>query len=86
MAKDPVNKDRYVNGKLKTWKEEISTNLHGKIVPHEERCEVTAILKVSSVYQQGANCYPQVYIEESKYCAREARKHHLLSDSEDELL
>ena len=86
LAKDPVNKDRYVNGKLKTWKEEISTNFHGKSVTHEERCEATAILKVSSVYQQGANYYPQVYIEECKYCAREARKYHLLSDSEDELL
>ena len=86
LTKDPVNKDRYVNGKLKTWKEEISTNFHGKSVTHEERCEATAILKVSSVYQQGANYYPQVYIEECKYCAREARKYHLLSDSEDELL
>ena len=86
LTKDPVNKDRYVNGKLKTWKEEISTNFHGKSVTHEERCEATAILKVSSVYQQGANYYPQVYIEECKYCAREARKYHLLSESEDELL
>ena len=86
LAKDPVNKDRYVNGKLKTWKEELSTNFHGKSVPHQERCEATAILKVSSVYQQGTNYYPQVYIEECKYCAREAREYHLLSDSEDELL
>ena len=85
LAKDPVNKDRYVNGKLKTWKEEISTNFHGKSVPHEERCEATAMLKVSPVYQQGANYHPQVYIEECKYCASEATKYHLLSDSEDEL-
>ena len=58
FTKDPVNKDRYVNGKLKTWKEKISTNFHGKDVPHVGYCEATAILKVSSVYQQGANCYP----------------------------
>ena len=50
LTKNPVKKDRYVNGKLKTWKEEISTNFHGKNVPHEGRCEATAILKVSSVY------------------------------------
>ena len=81
-----MNKNLYVNGKLKTWQEEISTNFHGKSVPHEEGCEATAILKVSSMYQQGANYYSQVYIEEYKYCAREARKYHLLSDSEDELL
>ena len=29
LTKDPVNKDRYVNGKLKTWKEKITTNFHG---------------------------------------------------------
>ena len=81
-----MNKNLYVNGKLKTWQEEISTDFHGKSVPHEEGCEATAILKVSSVYQQGANYYPQVYIEEYKYCAREATKCHLLSNSEDELL
>ena len=53
LTKDPVNKDRYVNGKLKTWKEKITTNFHGKSVPHEERCEATAILKIESVYNQG---------------------------------
>ena len=84
LTKDPMKKDRYVNGKLKTWKEEITTNFHGKDVPHEGRCEATAILKVSLVYQQGANYYPQVYIEECKYCGREAKKYHLSSDSEDE--
>ena len=67
LTKDPVNKDRYVNGKLKTWKEGISTNVHGKSVPHEGRREATAILKVSSVHQQGANYCPQVYIEDCKY-------------------
>ena len=50
-----MNKDRYVNGKLKMWKEEISTNFHGKDVRYEGRCEATAILKMNSVYQQGAN-------------------------------
>ena len=82
LTKDPVNKDRYVNGKLKTWK--ITTNFHGKSVPHEERCEATAILKIDSVYSQGKNFYPQAYLEECKYIENDTQTCTLLSDSEDE--
>ena len=85
LTKDPVNKDRYVNGKLKTWKEKITTNFHGKSVPHEERCEVTAILKIESVYNQGKNFYPQAYLEECKYIENSTQTCTLLSDSEDEV-
>ena len=84
LTKDPANKDRYVNGKRKTWKEKINTNFHGKIAPHGGRCEATAILKVSSVYQQGAKCYPQVCIEECKYIENSTQTCTLLGDSEDE--
>ena len=80
----PVNKDRYVNGKLKTWKEKITTNFHGMSVPHEERCEATAILKIESVYNQGKNFYPQAYFEECKYIENNTQTCTLLSDSEDE--
>ena len=84
LKKDPVNKDRYVNGKLKTWKEKITANFHGKSVPHEERCEATAILKTESVYNQGKNFYPQTYLEECKYIENSTQTCTLLSDSEDE--
>ena len=83
-AKDLVNKDRYVNGKLKTWKEKITTNFHGKSVPHEERCEAAAILKIESVYNQGKNFYLQAYLEECKYIENSTQTCTLLSDSEDE--
>ena len=85
LTKDPLNKDRYVNGKLKTWKEKITTNFHGKSVPHEGRCEATAILKIDSVYSQGKNFYPQAYLEECKYIENDTQTCTLLSDSEDEV-
>ena len=84
LTKDPVNKDRYVNCKLKTWKEKITTNCHGKSVPREERCEATAILKTESVYNQGKNFNPQAYLEECKYIENNTQTCTLLSDSEDE--
>ena len=79
-----MNKDRYVNGKLKTWKEKITSNFHGKSVPHEVRCEATAISKIDSVYSQGKSFYPQAYLEECKYIGNDTQTCTLLSGSEDE--
>ena len=84
FTKDPVNKDRYLNSKLKTWKDRINTNFHGKDVPYNTRCEATAILKIGSVYQQGDSYYPQVYLEECKYLERMPQLQLFLSDSEDD--
>ena len=85
LTKDPVNKDRYVNCKLKTWKEKITTNVHGESVPHEGRCEATAILKIDSIYSQGKNFDPQAYLEECKYIENDTQTCTLLIDSEDEV-
>ena len=41
MATEPIKKEgRYVNGKLKTWKEHIKTNFHGQDVPYNMYCNV----------------------------------------------
>ena len=35
LATEPIKgEDKYVHGKLKTWKERIKTNFHGQHVPH----------------------------------------------------
>ena len=68
MATGPITREgRYVNGKLKTWKERIKTNFHGQDVPYNMHCNATAVLKIDSVYKQGKNYHPQVYVEECKY-------------------
>ena len=61
MATEPIKREgRYVNGKLKTWKECIKTNFHGQDVPYNMHCNATAVLKIDSVYKQGKNYHPQV--------------------------
>ena len=57
----------YVNGKLKTWKEHIKTNFLGQDISYNMHCNATAVLKIDSVYEQGKNYHPQVYVEEGKY-------------------
>ena len=68
MATEPIKEEgRYVNGKLKTWKERIRTNFHGQDVPYNMYCNATAVLKTDSVYKKGKNYHPQVYVEACKY-------------------
>ena len=75
---------RYVNGKLKTWKERIKTNFHGQDVPYDMYCNATAVLKIDSVYKQGKNYHPQVYVEECKYINAENQQCSMLSDDDDD--
>ena len=61
MATEAIKREsRYVNGKLKAWKERIKTNFYGQDVPYIMHCNATAVLKIDSVYKQGKNYHPQV--------------------------
>ena len=84
MATEPIKiEGRYVYGKLKTWKERIKTNFHGQDVPYDMHCNATAVLKIDSVYKQGKNYHPQVYVEECKYIDAENQQCSMLSDDDD---
>ena len=54
LATEPIKgENRYVSGKLKTWKERMKTNFHGQDVPCDMYCNAAAVLKIDSVYKQG---------------------------------
>ena len=80
----PVKEGCYLNGKLNVWKDKIRTDFHGKDIPYNQCCKATAVLKVKSVYKQGSNCYPQVYVEEAEIKSGENSKCRLLNDFEDD--
>ena len=85
MATEPIKREgSYVNGKLKTWKERIKTNFHGQDVPYNMHCNATAVLKIDSVYKQGKNYHPQVYVEECKYTDAENQQYNMLSDDDND--
>ena len=51
LTTEPIKGDgKYINGKLKMWKEHIKTNFHGQDVPCHMYCNATAVLKMDSVY------------------------------------
>ena len=68
LATEPTKGEgKYVHRKLKIWKECIKTNSYGQDVPYDMYCNATTVLKIGSVYKQGKNYHPQVYVEECKY-------------------
>ena len=75
---------KYVHGKLKTWKERIKTNFHGQDVPYDMYCNATAVLKIDSIYKQGKNYHPQVYVEECEYVDAENQQCKMLSENDDD--
>ena len=50
LVTEPV-KGKYVRGKLKTWKESIKSNFRGRNIPYDMYFNVTAVLKIDSVYK-----------------------------------
>ena len=85
LATEPIKREgRYVNGKLKTWKERIKTNFHGQDVPCNMHYNATAVLKIDFVYKQGQKYHPQVYVEECKYINAETQQCSMLIDDDDD--
>ena len=74
--------ERYVHGKFKTGKERIKTNFHRQDLPQHVYCNATAVLKIDSIYKQGKNYHPQVYVEECKYTDAENQQCNMLSDDD----
>ena len=86
LVTEPTKREgKYVYGKLKTWKERIKTNFHGQDVPYDMYYTATAVLKIDSVYKQGKNYHPQVYVEKCKYTDAEKQQRSMLSDDDDGL-
>ena len=83
LATEPI-KGKYVHGKLKTWKKDIKTNFHGRIVLYNTYCNATAVLKIDSLYKQGKNYHPKTYIEQCKYIDVENKKCNMVSDDDDD--
>ena len=47
-------------------------------------CNATVVLKIDSVYKQGKNYHPHVYVEECKYTDVEKQQGNMLSDDDDD--
>ena len=85
LTTEVVNKGKYINPKLNMYGDKIAVKYHdGKEVPYDKHCEVTGLLRIASVYNQGINYWSQVYLDECKYEEVENHGVLLLSDDEDD--
>ena len=53
-------------------------------MPYDIYCNVTAVLKIDSIYKQSKNYHPQTYVEECKYTDGENKQCNMLSDDDDD--
>ena len=84
LTTEPIKGEgKYVHGKLKMWKEPVKTNFHGQDVPYMF-CNATTVLKIDSVYKQGKNYHPEVYLEECKYTDAESQQCNMLRYDDDD--
>ena len=84
LTTEVVNKGKCINPKLNIYKgEKVAVQYYGEEVPYGKHCEATGLLRIASVYNQGDNYWPQVYIDECRYKEVETHGILLLSDEDD---
>ena len=85
LTTEVVSKGKYINPKLNMYGDKIAVKYHdGKEVPYDKHCEATGLLRIASVYNQGINYWPQVYLDECRYEEVENHGVLLLSDDDDD--
>ena len=85
LTTDVVSNCKYINPKLNMYGDKIAVKYHdGKEVPYDKHCEATGLLRIASVYNQGINYWPQVYLDECRYEEVENHGVLLLSDDDDD--
>ena len=85
LTTDVVSNCKYINPKLNMYGDKIAVKYHdGKEVPYDKHCEATGLLRIASVYNQGINYWPQVYLDECRYEEVENHGILLLSDDDDD--
>ena len=59
----PVNNEKYLKLKMKSFEGKINTIFHGDKVPEEDsQCIFLSVIFVDFVYRSGKNYYPPVFI------------------------
>ena len=74
---------KYFIGYKDAKKLKINTNFHNNKIPKESsQCMFTflSVISIDSVFKTGKNYYPQVFLEECKYMAKEKKVSEYITD------
>ena len=76
---EPVNNEKYLTAKIKSYNGKINTNFHNNKIPKEGfQCFCLSNILIDSVFTAGKHYYPQEFVEECKYALKEKRCQSLL--------
>ena len=68
--------------KIKSYNGKINTNFYNNKIPKEgSQCICLSVVLTDSVYKEDKNYYPQVFLEECKYVAKEEKMYKLITDN-----
>ena len=87
---EPVYSDKYIKTKIKSYNNDIRTNIHGEgnsgKVP-KENCsyKCLSLISLNSVIQMGKKYYPQTLLEECKYKLTKKKIEDLIIDDFDSI-
>ena len=76
---EPVNNEKYLTPKIKSYNGKINTNFHNNKIPTEGfQCFCLSNILIDSDFTAGKHYYPQEFVEESKHALKEKRCQSLL--------
>ena len=81
---EPVYNEKCLKAKMKSYNRKINTNFHNNEIPKEGSQYIClSVILIDSVFRTGENYYPQVFLEECKYVAKEKKiSKYIIDDTE----
>ena len=71
-----------IKTKVKYYNGKINTNFYNNKIPKEgSQCIFLSVVLTDSVYKEDKSYYPQVFLEECKYVAKEEKMYKLITDN-----
>ena len=63
--------EKHLKSKIKSYNGKSNTNSHNNKISKSCQCICLLVILIDSVYRKDKDCYPQVFLEECKYVAKD---------------
>ena len=79
---EPVYNEKYLKAKIKSYNGKTTQIFHNnKISKEGSQFICLSVILIDSVFRMGKNYYPQVFLEECKYVAKEKKMSEYITDN-----
>ena len=71
---EPVNNEKYLKAKIKSYNGKITTNFHNNKIPKKgSQFICLSVILIDSVFRTGKNYYPKMFLEKCKCIIKEKK-------------